>query len=312
MLSSCGLSAPRPGDATEGEAYAGRPAAAAASCGHDRDVVRIPTGVRHAALHLFVREAAADPPLARVAHDRRRYPGADARAAPTRREGARPGRGAPRSRSRPARAPRPRRPPRPPHESRTARSPRPTPGKMKTLFAWPITCRVPSCTTSANGLPVATSARPSVQAIASSGRALRLARGVRQRQHDRPLRRAAPSRATISSREGAGLRRGADQHGRLDARGSRPRVAAAVARRGRSARQRARGQRELALVRLVDRRGRRAAGPCCRSSAIARRTSSGDGPGRAHRGRAAAARCRCRPRPRPRNTHALLADRLLS
>jgi hypothetical protein len=35
------------------------------------------------------------------------------------------------------------------------------------LFAWPITCRVPSCTTSAKGLPDATNARPALQAIAS-------------------------------------------------------------------------------------------------------------------------------------------------
>ena len=40
---------------------------------------------------------------------------------------------------------------------------------MNTLFACPITCRTPSWTTSAKGLPVATIARPPVHSIASEG-----------------------------------------------------------------------------------------------------------------------------------------------
>jgi hypothetical protein len=52
-------------------------------------------------------------------------------------------------------------------------APSPSPGKMKTLFAWPI-WRPP---TGANGLPVAISARPSVQRTTSSGRASAIAVG---------------------------------------------------------------------------------------------------------------------------------------
>ncbi len=48
-------------------------------------------------------------------------------------------------------------------------APRPTPGKMNTLLAWPITCRLPSYSTSANGLPVATMALPRDQVMACSG-----------------------------------------------------------------------------------------------------------------------------------------------
>ena len=40
---------------------------------------------------------------------------------------------------------------------------------MKTLFAWPTSCRVPSTSTASNGEPVATMARPSVQRRMSTG-----------------------------------------------------------------------------------------------------------------------------------------------
>ena len=48
-------------------------------------------------------------------------------------------------------------------------APRPTPGKMNTLFAWPISTRRPSTETGSNGEPVATMARPPVQARQSAG-----------------------------------------------------------------------------------------------------------------------------------------------
>ena len=44
----------------------------------------------------------------------------------------------------------------------TATAPRPTPGKMKALFPWPMVKRLPPISTSGKGLPVATSARPSL------------------------------------------------------------------------------------------------------------------------------------------------------
>ena len=48
-------------------------------------------------------------------------------------------------------------------------APRPTPGKMKALLAWPM-IRTPSAvSTGANGLPVATRARPSVQSRTWAG-----------------------------------------------------------------------------------------------------------------------------------------------
>ena len=50
-------------------------------------------------------------------------------------------------------------------------APRPTPGKTNTLLACPISTVRPSCSTDPNGLPVAISARPSVQRRRSIGRA---------------------------------------------------------------------------------------------------------------------------------------------
>ena len=48
-------------------------------------------------------------------------------------------------------------------------APRPTPGKMKTLLAWPTMRHVPLYSTGGQGLPVAITARPSVHAVISSG-----------------------------------------------------------------------------------------------------------------------------------------------
>ena len=47
--------------------------------------------------------------------------------------------------------------------------PSPRPGNTKTLFACPTSCRTPAWSTGPNGDPVATSARPSVQARMSAG-----------------------------------------------------------------------------------------------------------------------------------------------
>jgi hypothetical protein len=48
-------------------------------------------------------------------------------------------------------------------------APRPTPGKMKTLLACPTSLAPPPMSTGPNGLPLATSALPSVQRSTSAG-----------------------------------------------------------------------------------------------------------------------------------------------
>src|ERR1035438_5113088 len=48
-------------------------------------------------------------------------------------------------------------------------TPRPTPGKIKALLHWPMTCFFPSYLTGSKGEPVATSARPSECCKASEG-----------------------------------------------------------------------------------------------------------------------------------------------
>ncbi len=55
-----------------------------------------------------------------------------------------------------------------PRATRPTESPSPIPGKMKTLLPWPIRCCRPLNSTGANGLPVATIARPSDHRIACS------------------------------------------------------------------------------------------------------------------------------------------------
>ena len=53
--------------------------------------------------------------------------------------------------------------------ARETMAPRQRPGYSMALFTWPMTYVTPLCVTGANGLPVAISARPSVQAIRSAG-----------------------------------------------------------------------------------------------------------------------------------------------
>ncbi|CJW30427.1 Uncharacterised protein [Streptococcus pneumoniae] len=53
--------------------------------------------------------------------------------------------------------------------ARTTIVPRPRPGKISALFDCPITYVTPLYVTGSNGLPVATSALPSVHSIKSAG-----------------------------------------------------------------------------------------------------------------------------------------------
>ena len=79
-------------------------------------------------------------------------------------------------------------------------APRPTPGKDERVVAL-ADAEGPTAasSTGSNGLPVATSARPSVHCRTSLGMRLRLAGGVRHRKHDRSLDVPSPSRGSISS-----------------------------------------------------------------------------------------------------------------
>ena len=76
-------------------------------------------------------------------------------------------------------------------------APRPTPGKMKALFAWPISWRTPSSVTASNGDPVATIARPWLQASTSAGVASEADVGFDS--GSTIGRSAGPTRSTIAS-----------------------------------------------------------------------------------------------------------------
>ena len=94
-------------------------------------------------------------------------------------------------------------------------APSPTPGKMNTLLAWPISRRTPSTSTGSNGEPVATTARPAVQRRMSAGVASALDVGL---ESGMTIGRAVPAaRLEMTASSNAPRdRRGTDQHGRPD------------------------------------------------------------------------------------------------
>ena len=83
-------------------------------------------------------------------------------------------------------------------KARLASAPSPTPGNTKTLLAWPTTWVRPSNSTGSKGLPVATTARPSLQASTSAGMASEFAVGLDKGKMIGLCVRAAISRTAAS------------------------------------------------------------------------------------------------------------------